>query len=142
MTEENKNQKSLFRKIVIILTSLLLFGLVIGAVSYLVMLKEAFEADNKWHHRGMIGERVIAPQICFAEQRYKLKTGNFTNNFADLDTDFGGKGNIKEFDPIVITLDSPYIYVSDNKTLFEKRFYLDMNDCSYHLYNIKSGNFE
>ena len=57
MTEENKKQKSLLRKIVIILTFLLLFGLVIGAVSYLVMLKEAFRADNEWHIKNHLTNR-------------------------------------------------------------------------------------
>lgn len=137
MTKENKKQKSLFRKIVIILAYLLLLGLVIGAVFYLVMLNKGLNADNTWHRAYM---DIV--QICKAEQRYKLKTGNFTNTFADLDTDFGGKENIKELDFIVITLDSPSIYASNKKTPYERRYYCEMNDCSCHLHNIKSENFE
>ena len=63
MTKENKKQKSLFRKIVIILAFLLLLGLVIGAVSYLITLKEAFRADNEWHIKNMTNRKAQTEQI-------------------------------------------------------------------------------
>ena len=130
MTIENKSKKT-FAKIII---GVIVIILAIGVFSYLKSLNDAFIADKKG--RIAVGE-ILA--ICKAEQDYKSKTGNFTNDFADLNKDFGVKGNIKETDSIVITLDAPMIYVSSKKNPNNKRSF-NMDKCDEPLKHFKLMN--
>ena len=122
MTTENKSKRS-FAKIIIGLVVLFVIILAMGVWVYLKNLEDALIVDNKWSTA-----RFEVQDICKAEQDYKSKTGNFTNDFANLIKDFGGKGNIKETDFIVITLDEPIIHISDRKEP-DKKISFNMDKC-------------